>query len=164
MDDMQPSIVVGVSGSAASAAALRWAADEALRRHARLRVVRIWEAAEHRAPYATAEHTPSAQQRQAAASGGLQGALHEEFGSHTPEFVAAELAEGVPERVLVQRSAAADLLVLGSTTPASPLGCAAGPVVRTCLSRARCPVVVVRTAAGAPAQRWAAQPSSLSRA
>ena len=34
-----PTIVAGVSGSPASARALRWAADEAKRRHGRLKVV-----------------------------------------------------------------------------------------------------------------------------
>lgn len=46
-------VVVGVSGSSASAGALRWAADEARRRHAALRVVRSWHAEVH-APYAAA--------------------------------------------------------------------------------------------------------------
>ena len=42
-----PVIVVGVSGSAASAGALRWAADEADRRHGRLRVFCVWQAESH---------------------------------------------------------------------------------------------------------------------
>ncbi len=141
----QQTIVVGVSGSSASVTALRWAADEALRRHALLRVVRSWDP-EFRAPYAAVGGLPTADQQRAAASQELAAAMRAAFGPATPDGVVAELAEGVAERTLIERSAAADLLVLGATPPPTPVVRPVGAVVRTCLSRAHCPVVVVGTA------------------
>jgi nucleotide-binding universal stress UspA family protein len=142
MNVSQAPIVVGVSGSEASAAALRWAADEARRRHAALRVVRSWDA-EFTAPYAAADGRLTPGQQRAAASEELTALIRTSFGSVFPAGVTAELAEGAAERTLVDRSAGADLLVLGSASSAAPIGRSIGPVVRACLSRAQCPVVVV---------------------
>jgi nucleotide-binding universal stress UspA family protein len=148
MNSVRPAVVVvGVSGSAASAAALRWAADEARRRHAELRVVHGWDL-EQRAPYA-ADAGPSAGQQVAAAAGELTSVLRLVFGSEAPGQLSAELVPGVPERVLINRSAEADLLVLGSAAPPPGAGREVGPVVRACLHRAQCPVVVVGAAAAA---------------
>jgi nucleotide-binding universal stress UspA family protein len=136
-------IVVGVSGSLASGAALSWAAEEARLRNTTLHVVRVWDPAKHAASYAAAGATPTGEEEQTAARDGLAAAMRAEFGPAVPDGVTAELAEGVPERVLVDRSADADLLVLGGTAPAWLAGRSAGPVVRACLARAWCPVVVI---------------------
>jgi nucleotide-binding universal stress UspA family protein len=143
-------IVVGVSGSSASGAALSWAAEEARLRKAKLHVVRVWDPARHAAPYAAVGAMPTGEEDQAAACGSLAAAMRAEFGPATPDNVTAELAEGVPERVLVDRSTDADLLVLGVTAPAWLAGRSAGPVVRACLARARCPVVVICGADAVP--------------
>ena len=140
-----PMVVVGVSGSSASAAALRWAADEARRRDAALRVVRSWDAGVH-APYAAADARPTPAQQLAAASEDPADVLRVAFGPELPAEVSAELVRGAAERVLISQSAEADLLVLGSPAPPTPAGRPVGSVIRACLHRARCPVVVV----GAP--------------
>jgi len=155
----QQHIVVGVSGSLASGAALTWAAEEARLRKARLHVVRVWDPARHAAPYAAVGARPTGEEDQAAAGGGLAAALRSEFGPARPDGVTAELAEGVPERVLVDRSADADLLVLGATAPAWLAGRPAGPVVRACLACAGCPVVVIGSADGKPLRRHRQQQS-----
>jgi nucleotide-binding universal stress UspA family protein len=136
-----PTIVVGVSGTPASAGALRWAVDEAERRRGQLRVVQIWSAEQHAyyAPPVLPEDLAASKQRatiELAAT--LQAALG--FGPHGNLTV--EVAEGTAERALVEQSAGADLLVLGSAS-GHLAGCSIGPVIRTCLSRAHCPVVVV---------------------
>src|SRR5262249_24156422 len=133
--------VVGVSGSRASGAALSWAAEEARLRGARLHVVRVWDPARHTAPYAAVGATPTGEEELASARDGLAAAIRAEFGPATPDGVTAEMAEGVAERVLVDRSADADLLVLGVSTPTWMAGRSAGPVVRACLARAWCSVV-----------------------
>jgi nucleotide-binding universal stress UspA family protein len=143
----QPVVMVGVSGSSASAGALRWAADEARRRNAGLRVVRSWNI-EGRAPYAPAAGGPAPAEQRAAASGELAAALGRAFGPKLPAGISAELVQGVPERILIDRSADAGLLVLGSAAPPAQGGRPVGPVVRACLHRAQCPVVVV----GVPAE------------
>jgi len=139
----QQRIVVGVSGSAASLTALQWAVDEARLRGASLNVVRAWDPARHAAPYAAPGHLPTCDEDHATALDGLAAAMRDAFGPQTPDSVTAELAEGVPERVLVDRCADADLLVLGVTSPAWLAGRSAGPVVRACMGRASCPVVLV---------------------
>ena len=159
----QQVIVVGVSGSLASGAALSWAAEEARLRGARLHVVRVWDPARHAAPYAAVGATPTGEEELASARDGLAAAMRAEFGRVTPDGVSAELAEGVPERVLVDRSVGADLLVLGVTSPAWLAGRSAGPVVRVCLARAQCPVVVIGDADCVPVSAGQAPVQSLRR-
>lgn len=139
-------IVVGVGGSPASAGALRWAVDEARRRQARLRVICSWDP--EFPACSQAGHPLSPVQQRAAASETLGGLLRTEFGDILPNEVSAELVAGVAEQVLVKRAAGADLLVLGAATPPWGRGRSAGPVLRACLSRARCPVVTVCAEAG----------------
>jgi len=141
--DRQHHIVVGVSGSPASRTALSWAAEEATLRQAGLRVVRAWDPARHAAPYASAGALPTCDEERGTAYGGLVAAVRAQFGPFPRDGVTVELAEGVPERVLVDRSADADLLVLGMTAPAWTTGWPPGPVVRACLARSLCPVAVI---------------------
>jgi nucleotide-binding universal stress UspA family protein len=139
--DHRPTIVVGASGSPASDRALRWAADEAARLGARLKVVLIWSI-ESRAYYAPAISPDDYDRRQERATSGLASRVRVVLGSTSADAVTTEVAQGIPERALVEQSAAADLLVLGSASGIVG-GRSIGPVVRTCLSHARCPVVVV---------------------
>jgi len=113
--DRQQLFVIGISGSSASLAALMWAASEARRRNAALRVVHVWEPVRRLAPYAVPVGSPAAAQDRLAACRLLTGAMRETFGPATPDGVTTELAEGAPERLLVRRSTGADLLVLGAT-------------------------------------------------
>jgi len=77
--------------------------------------------------------------------------MRTEFGTTPPDGVTAELAEGAPERVLVERSAGIDLLVIGSAAVAEQPGWSAGPVVRACLMKARSPLVIITTTVRPPA-------------
>jgi nucleotide-binding universal stress UspA family protein len=142
----QHHIVVGVSGSLASQAALGWAVGEATSRNAALHVVHAWDPQWHPAPYALSAASRTAEQERQNAYERLAAAMRAEFGQETPEGVTAELAEGAPEHVLVERSGGSDLLVVGSAAVADSVGRSAGPVVRVCLTRARCPLVVISTA------------------
>lgn len=135
-------IVVGVSGSRASAAALRWAADEALRRHRQLHVVLIWSP-EPRASYAPALHPGDSRQSMLRAGRVLATAVQAVLGPTPRADVTTEIAKGMPERTLVDRSAGAELLVLGSASAHDLAGHSIGPVIRTCLRHAHCPVVIV---------------------
>jgi len=138
----QPIIVVGLDGTRASLSALQWAAAEARQRRARLRVVRSWDQEFH-APYAPPKDAWSRAQHEADATASLTALLGAVFGPDLPGHVSAEVTEGIAERVLVDASAGADLLVLGSSTAPPGGGRAIGSVTRACLRRAFCPVVVV---------------------
>jgi nucleotide-binding universal stress UspA family protein len=138
----QPRILVGVSGSHASELALRWAAAEAARLHGQLRVIRVWTAELH-APYAPQAEPAGAAQDRSRADRDLDAAVAEVLGPALPDYVITEVIEGMAERTLVELSAGADLLVLGESSTHGLAGRSLGPVIRTCLSRAHCPVVVV---------------------
>ena len=135
-------IVVGVHRSAASLAALRWAAAEARLRRATLHVVHAWEPAVRRASYAILSDSTACGQERLRAQGVLAAVVRGAYGSEIPPGVTAELAEGMAERVLVQRSREADLLV-------HPAGRPAGPVIRAGMRSARCPLVFITATADA---------------
>ena len=140
----RPRIVVGVDGSAASVAALAWAAGEARLLRAELHAVHAWEDVQRfRAPYAPHRCLPSREESRAAAVSLLAASVRAAFGQAPPPWLRADVAEGRPERVLLDRAAGTDLLVLGSTTRAGDIPGAAGPVHRACLRAAPCPVVIV---------------------
>ncbi|HEX9033049.1 MAG TPA: universal stress protein [Streptosporangiaceae bacterium] len=150
----RPVILVGVGGSGASHAALAWAAREARRRQARLRVVQAWQPHPARALYAGTGNLAAPSTQATAAE-----RLDLEVGSvlaSTPGVSATdidlvvELVNGPAERVLAEASASADLLVLGSgvqSPVAQPdpliVDRPVGPVIRACMSHARCPVVII---------------------
>ena len=136
-----PVIVAGVSGSPASARALRWAANEARRCHGRLKVV-LARRVQQRAYYAPTPAEEEVAARQQRARDGLAATVRAVLGPELAAEVTTEVTEGNPERALVDSSAGADLLVLGAAS-GQLAGRSLGPVVRTCLSRAHCPVVVV---------------------
>jgi nucleotide-binding universal stress UspA family protein len=138
----RPVIVVGASGSPASRRALRWAADEAMRRGARLVIVRAWLPA-RAAFYAGHADQHDAEHERQAAAWELASTLRATFGGKLPPGAFTEVTEGMAERILVEKSAGADMLVLGSTSSPTVVGRAIGPVIRSCLSRAHCPVVVI---------------------
>jgi nucleotide-binding universal stress UspA family protein len=135
-------ILVGVSGSPASVAALRWAVREAAQRDLRVDVVLAWQAAPA-ATYAMRAARPCPGEQQHAASRLLIDVLTRACGTHVPADLSAEVIEGAPERVLIDRSLGAELLALGSASAGWTPGRSIGPVIRSCLSHAHCPVVVV---------------------
>lgn len=137
-------IVVGVDGSAASVAALAWAAGEARLRQAELRAVYAWEDTEQcRAPYAERRGLPGRAEARAAAVALLSASVRAVFGSSPPSWLRAEVADGRPERVLPGRAAGSEMLVLGCTRRPGVVSTAPGTVHRACLHGAPCPVTVV---------------------
>jgi nucleotide-binding universal stress UspA family protein len=148
-ESAQQRIVVGVKRSAASLAALRWAAAEARLRHATLHAVHAWEPAARRASYAILGDSPVGGQERLRARDNLAAIMLAAFGTDVPAGMTAEVTEGMAERVLADRSRDADLLVLGAAADAGMTGRPAGPVIRACMRSARCPLVIITAAAGA---------------
>lgn len=137
-------IVVGVDGSAASVAALTWAAREARLRQAELRAVYAWEDTRMcRAPYAACRGVPGRAEARAAAASLLLASVRAVFGPAPPPWLQAEVADGRPEQVLPSRASGSEMLVLGGTCRPGGFPVAPGPVHRACLHRAPCPVTVV---------------------
>jgi nucleotide-binding universal stress UspA family protein len=156
---ISPTIVAGVSGSPASARALRWAADEAKRRRGHLKVVLAWRT-EPRAFYAPSLAPQDLAARQQRARDELAATVRAVLGPELAAEVTTEVTEGNPERALVDSSVGADLLVLGAAS-GQPANRSIGPVVRTCLSRAHCPVVVVGPAGQGALSRDSARLANL---
>ncbi len=151
-------IVVGVDGSEESQAALRWAAEEARLRNADLKVVyaydyqpawrqfrygddimssgtdteRMRERLEHDATEAR-EHADALVRDLAADAGDTGGKV---------EALAIEHSN--PAEALVEASADADLLVVGSRGRGGFAGLVLGSVSQQCVQHATCPVTVIR--------------------
>ncbi len=136
-------VVVGVDGSEASKVALRFAAMEASLRGAKLRVVCAWEVPRG---YFTGGLLPSDE-------------LIAGFEQHARDVTASALAdaarlapdvdretatvEGQPADVLVQQSAGADLLVVGSRGLGGFKSLLLGSVSLQVAHHATCPVAIV---------------------
>jgi nucleotide-binding universal stress UspA family protein len=131
-------IVVGVDGSAESAAALRWACREATLRRAEVHAVHVREAPCHSmASYAMP-------------SQGYPGDVDLDimWKSMLSEvapgvLVRTEVADGLAARELLERCSGADMLVLGTSGDMPGAMWSPGPVIRACLRRAPIPVVVI---------------------
>jgi nucleotide-binding universal stress UspA family protein len=136
----QPKIVVGINGSMASQAALRWAAAEGLLRGAQVQAVYAWEwSGGLHAPYAPLSSRTSREDEHETALGVARQAVRELDAGH----VAPVVIEGPPAQVLLRSTVDADLLVLGAREAEAEPYPVINPVVSACLLRAHCPVVVV---------------------
>lgn len=135
----RPRVVVGIDGSEAARRALLWAADEARVRDADLEVVHAWQ---HPAPpLGLVLPTIDAGTSESHARGVLDATVAG-LGDRSIT-VEPILAEGPAARLLVEASAGAALVVVGSRGHGGFPGLLLGSVSGQVMHHARCPVVVV---------------------
>lgn len=136
-------VVVGVDGSPASDAAVRFAARAAAERGIGLVLVHAWQAA----PASGFDALPISQDVVDAQESAARGVLAESVRlarAEAPGLVVEHvLAAGSPSMLLGQESEHASLVVVGAHGHAGVSGQVVGSVTRACLDAVRCPVVVV---------------------
>jgi nucleotide-binding universal stress UspA family protein len=139
-------IVVGFDGAGPSLTAMRWAVQAAQLHRAGVLVIFVVDQL-RRAPYAGPPDVSPWVKGTAYGRALLACARREAARALTPARVSAELVAGSPAKVLIDRSAGAELLVLGTAypvcEPANQVPPAMGSVARACLHGAACPVVIV---------------------
>jgi len=137
----QPRIVVGVDGSAQSRTALRWAARLAVDTGAWVEAVTAWHF-----PISTGwagagvpmNFDPEQDMHKV-----LIETVDAAFGSERPAGLQLSVVEGHPARVLLERSADALMLVVGSRGHGGFAGLLLGSVSAHVAEHAGCPVLVV---------------------
>lgn len=147
-----PYVVVGIDGSDESVAALMWACREAGLRGADVLAVLAIEAPCHRGSGYAVPAPRLGGGSWGRARQVLVRAVDDALGRFPGVKVQAKIAEGLAARVLIDSATDADMLVLGRVPHPDESSRSAGPVTRTCLRLASCPVVAVAPA-GAPAAR-----------
>ncbi len=150
---MGGSIVVGVEGSDASRAALRWGAEEARLRDARLTAVHVWSFVPPQPmgepgmlAVPAGDLAGQLSSGQEASESVLRSTVLETLGSTPDREVEERLVEGDAGEVLVELSAEADLVVVGSRGAPGLAAALLGSVSRHVVDHATCPVVVVKAA------------------
>lgn len=148
---MPGTVVVGVDGSPQSRAALRFAAEEARLRGARLVAVHAWAymppapvGEPGMIPVPVGDYAGQLEAERAAAEAELERALADAFPEGPPVEVERRVVEGDPAHVLEQEAEHADLLVVGSKGRTGLASVLLGSVTRHVVDHARCPVVVVK--------------------
>jgi nucleotide-binding universal stress UspA family protein len=148
---MPGTIVVGVDGSPASRAALRWAAEEARLRGARLVAVRAWSfvppapmAEPGMVPMPAIDYAGTIEAERDAVESELDAVFAEAFPEGPPVTVERMLVEGGAGDALEDAASDADLLVVGSRGRSGLAAALLGSVSKHVLQHAACPVVVVK--------------------
>jgi nucleotide-binding universal stress UspA family protein len=141
MEDAMSRIVVGVDGSDNSIDALRWALDEAQRRHATLQAVAAWQF-----PYTGIGFAPSI--GPAGLEDGAAAILEQALRLACPDDAARPpieqlVVQDTPAHALVEAAKGADLLVVGSRGRGGFKGLLLGSVSTQVVHHAPCPIVVV---------------------
>ncbi|MEC7051899.1 universal stress protein [Streptomyces violaceochromogenes] len=136
-------ILLGAGDPDTSAEAVRFAFREAEARGCELDVVRAWRLPmnENADPPAPAE-TP-VYEHEAQASDLVDALVADVMADHPAVRVRRAAVEGPARKVLVNRSAAADLVVVGARRRSGHFGLQLGRVSHTLLHHADCPVAVV---------------------
>ncbi|MFI1466620.1 universal stress protein [Streptomyces wuyuanensis] len=141
-----PHVTVGVDGSAESAAAVEWAAGEAVLRKAALRLVLVADSPEP--PRGGTDQGDSV-------DGVLTGTAHALRAGHPGLEVRADRLLGRPPAVLAREAAEAELVVLGSRGLGSIRGFLLGSVAMATIVETDRPVVLVRPERGPRPEREA---------
>ncbi|MXM65587.1 universal stress protein [Streptomyces sp. HUCO-GS316] len=136
-------ILLGAGEPDTSGAAVRFAFREAEARGCTLDVVRAWRCPAHE----TTDHPllagEPARYHEERASALLDTLLHDAMADHPDVHVRRVTVEGPARRVLLNRSAAADLLIVGARRRHGHSGLQLGRVGHTLLHHAECPVAIV---------------------
>ncbi len=131
-------IVVGVDGSAAAAAALAWAVGQARLTGAVIDAVIVWEFPVmfgYRLPVPEPDWADLAARALTAAIAHVRADGVE---------IRPKIVEGNAAQVLLEESAGAQMLVVGSRGHGGFVGALLGSVGQQCVHHASCPVVVIR--------------------
>lgn len=142
--DPQPTIVVGVDGSAPSIEALQWALRQAGLTGASLRVVTAWTFPDEPTPFGIVPELPAQPDQLAQVQAKLEAVVAETTTGSTGIRVTAEVIRGRAAPVLLEAARAADLLVVGSRGRGGLAEVLLGSVSERCVRHAPCPVVVLR--------------------
>ncbi|MGW3012361.1 universal stress protein [Streptomyces sp. NPDC001219] len=136
-------VLLGVAGPAEESAAIRFAFREAERRRCTLEAVCAWPLPVRDATEAPLLAADARRHHEKQASALLDEALDEVSGAYPAVRVRRVTVEGPAHKVLVHRTAAADLLVTGAQHRQGHFGLQIGRVAHTALCHATCPVAVV---------------------
>ncbi|MGD0167837.1 MAG: universal stress protein [Gaiellaceae bacterium] len=138
-------IVVGVDGSECSRSALHFALHEAVIRQTKLRIVVVWHVPLPAYGAGWAPPPPHlAEDAETAAREVLEEALEEARAGAAPPQIEPILREGQPANVLVEESARAEMLVIGSRGWGGFRELLLGSVSQQSAHHSHCPVVIVR--------------------
>ncbi|WP_409054976.1 universal stress protein [Streptomyces sp. SYP-A7185] len=136
-------ILLGAGDPSAGAESVRFAFREAEARTCTLDVVRAWRCPAHE----TTDHPLLAEEpehhHEERASALLDAVLHDATADHPAVRVRRTTVEGPARKVLLHRSAAADLVIVGARRRHGHFGLQLGRVGHTLLHHAECPVVIV---------------------
>jgi nucleotide-binding universal stress UspA family protein len=138
-------IVVGVDGSEPANAALRWAVRHAELTGDAIDAVIVWQFPIIGGSYGWAGvAVTEGMDLRALAEKTLTHAINEATRHEPAVEITPRVMEGYPASVLVEESADADLLVVGSRGHGTFADALLGSVSQHCSHHARCPVVIVR--------------------
>jgi nucleotide-binding universal stress UspA family protein len=140
----QARIVAGVDGSAASAAALRWAIGQAELSGAAVDAVIAWHFPVLGASGGFGPELAAMGDFRKIAENTLAEMIRGALSPASEVRVRARIIEGAPARSLLDASAGADLLVVGSRGHGGLTEALLGSVSEYCVQHAACPVVVTR--------------------
>jgi nucleotide-binding universal stress UspA family protein len=141
----QGPVVVGVDGSASATQAVRWAAREAGRRRAPLVLVHVWTAIPV-APLHVGSLVPYHDALVEQGDQWLEEAATAARDAAPGVVTSTQLVSGSAAGQLIDRSASAGLLVLGSRGLGGFAGLVVGSIAVALATHGHCPVVVVRGA------------------
>lgn len=136
-------VAFGAGDPNESAAAARFAFREATARGCEVRAVRAWRCAEQQPADRTGVAGDTAYAHEERASAFLADMLDQLQSDYPEVTVECVTAEGPAHKVLLDQSADADLLVLGSAKRQGHFGLQLGRVNHTALHHSACPVAVV---------------------
>ena len=135
----QPVVIAGIDGSAESASALRWAAAVATSFGGHVEVIAAWEyPASFGFSTVPEDWDPIADMRKVADE-----TVAAVFGGSPPAGLVISIREGGAARVLVEASAAAAMVVVGSRGHGGFSGLLLGSVSASVAEHAACPVLIV---------------------
>jgi nucleotide-binding universal stress UspA family protein len=140
-----PRIVVGVDGSVDSMTALRWAIGQAELTGGTIDAVIAWELPASATGYGWAPLTRAeGDEYVQIATKTLHEAISKVTGPSGNPRVRPVVRSGRPAQVLLEASAGADLLVVGSRGHGLFADMLLGSISQHCFKHAKCPVVVMR--------------------
>jgi nucleotide-binding universal stress UspA family protein len=135
-------VIVGVDGSPQSVRALSWACRRVETCEDTVRAVCAWSLGASGEDWMMQPGMSAEGQRRAEQM--LREAVERARSDHPAVEVETAVVEGPPARVLVDMSADADLLVVGSRGLGGFSGLLLGSVSQQCVHHSHCPVTVVR--------------------